>query len=417
VRFAGDPAGTCAGGMPMHTESDTFGAALRADFLLSQETLLRAGVELQRYRLDDWWPPSGGGMGPGTFWNIRDGERDRLAAYGEWESRIDSNWLASVGARFERVESAAGAVQGYSTAPGAPGGQSLDSLAFNARDRDSADGNWDFTALSRYTPRQELELEFGYSRKVRSPSLYERYPWSTWAMAAAMNNFVGDGNGYVGNPDLDPEQADTLSASLRWHDAGADWELRLSPFYTRVDDFIDAVPVGAFTPSRFNILRYANQSARLRGLDLSGRRLLARSRAGEFAVDAMASYTDGRNRDTGADLYQIMPVNGRIRLTHRLGAWESGLELALSGGKDGGSEVRNEVETGSFHLVNLTTSYSWRQLRLDVGVENLFDEYYELPLGGAYVGHGMTMSLNGIPWGVAMPGRGRSLNLAVTASF
>ena len=28
-----------------------------------------------RYRLDDWWPPSGGGMWPGTFWNIDDGKR------------------------------------------------------------------------------------------------------------------------------------------------------------------------------------------------------------------------------------------------------------------------------------------------------------------------------------------------------
>jgi iron complex outermembrane receptor protein len=46
---------------------------------------------------------------------------------------------------------------------------------------------------------------------VRSPNLYERYTWSTWSMAAVMNNFVGDGNGYIGNIDLKPEKATPLS--------------------------------------------------------------------------------------------------------------------------------------------------------------------------------------------------------------
>ena len=50
------------------------------------------------------------------------------------------------------------------------------------------------------------------AHKVRSPNVYQRYTWSTWSMAAMMNNIVGDGNGYVGNLDLQPEVAHTLSA-------------------------------------------------------------------------------------------------------------------------------------------------------------------------------------------------------------
>ena len=34
-----------------------------------------------------------------------------------------------------------------------------------------------------------------------------------------MNNFVGDGNGYVGNLDLKPEVANTVSVTGDWHDA------------------------------------------------------------------------------------------------------------------------------------------------------------------------------------------------------
>ena len=45
-----------------------------------------------------------------------------------------------------------------------------------------------------------------------------------WSMAALMNNFVGDGNGYLGDPALKPETAHTLSASFDWHAADRAWE-------------------------------------------------------------------------------------------------------------------------------------------------------------------------------------------------
>ena len=37
-----------------------------------------------------------------------------------------------------------------------------------------------------------------------------------------MVNLAGDGNGYVGNLDLKPETAHTLSATFDWHDAAAE---------------------------------------------------------------------------------------------------------------------------------------------------------------------------------------------------
>ena len=61
----------------MKTASKTTGASLKADIKLGSKDLLRVGGELQKYRLDDWWPASGSGMWPGTFVNINDGERDR----------------------------------------------------------------------------------------------------------------------------------------------------------------------------------------------------------------------------------------------------------------------------------------------------------------------------------------------------
>ena len=81
------------------------------------------------------------------------------------------------------------------------------------------------------------------------------------------------------------------------------------------------------------------------------------------------------------------------------------------------SQVRNEVPTAGYGLLNLRTSYEYKQLRVDLGVENLLNRFYSLPLGGAYLGQGAAMTSQGIPWGVVVPGPGRSVNVAVSLSF
>lgn len=417
IRFHGDPAGTCAAGMPMYSEGTTTGATLKADIALAQEGLLRIGGEYQRYRLDDWWTASGGGMGPGTFWNINDGQRDRTALFAEWEAQLAPQWHALIGARYEHVRTDADDVRGYRITAGAPGNQIADAAAFNALDRKKTDNNWDLTALGRYTHDQNLDIEFGLARKVRSPNLYERYTWSTWPMAATMNNFVGDGNGYIGDVNLKAEKAYTLSATFDWHASDRSWEFKATPYYTRVRDYIDAVRRAGWAPDQFNVLQFANQSARLYGIDLSGHMPLARTSSGEWGLKGLLSYTNGKNRDTGDRLYNIMPLNAKLTLTHRYGSWDNSAELVMAKSKHNVSDVRNEIETSGYSLVNLRASYSWKQARFDFGIENLFDKFYYLPTGGAYIGQGRTMSMNGVPWGIAVPGMGRSFYAGVNVKF
>ena len=109
---------TCAAGMPMYTKSKTTGVNLKADVDLNADNLLRIGSLYQTYRLDDWWPPSGSGMWPSTFDNIKDGQRDRIAAFGEWESRFAPQWLSLLGVRYENVRTDAGNVRGYADTNG-----------------------------------------------------------------------------------------------------------------------------------------------------------------------------------------------------------------------------------------------------------------------------------------------------------
>ena len=419
---------TCAGGMPMNTESTNTGVVLKGSVDLTERDLLRVGAEYQRYRLDDWWPASGGGMWPNTFWNVNDGKRDRTAVYAEWEGRPDPRWTTLAGVRYERVETDTGPVQAYNNGV-APASTLVP--AFNSRDRRRTDDNWDATVLARYTPDPTIDVDAGFARKVRSPGLYERYTWMSRGMEMLMVNWFGDGNGYIGNPDLVPEKAHTVSVTLDWHSADRSRAIKVTPYYTRVTDYVDALRCPASlggacatqTPGggKFVYLQFANQAARLYGIDVSGKAPLASTNVGEFGLEGLVGYTNGRNLDTGDNLYNIMPLNAKLMLTHRHGGWDNVLEVAMAAAKDDVSAERNEVETAGYVLANLRASYSWPKVRIDLGVENLFDTFYSLPLGGAYLGQGTTMTstpVGSVPvWGTAVPGMGRSIYAGVKVTF
>jgi len=427
-----------ANGMPMNTDSKTTGAVVKARINLTDRDLLRVGGEYLRYRLDDRWPASApsGMMGPNTFININNGKRDRTGAFAEWEANWTQSWLSLVGLRLERVTSDTGPVQGYNTNGMQYTGSSVGTLdAFNAMDRRRADNNWDFTALGRYTPNENSSYEFGFAYKTRSPNLYERYAWSMNGMAMAMNNLLGDGNGYLGNPNLKPEAANTLSVTGDWHSADGATRLRATPYYSHVNNYIDAVcslgrhpmyngNVQKCNPGMFLPLQYANQTARIYGIDISGQMPLAKTGVGEFGLKGLVSYTKGKNLDTGDGLYNIMPLNAKLTLTHEYAGWHDAIEWIGVKSKTGVSAVRNELKTPGYVLVNLRASYSWKKVRFDFGIENLFNKLYSLPTGGAYVGQGntmgMTMPMGGgpvAPWGIAVAGMGRSFYLGMNIKF
>lgn len=417
-------------GMPMDTEGKNTGALVKADIVLSERDTLKLGSEVQHYRLNDWWDAIGpyvpGGMmlgmkGPGPFRNINDGQRDRFDVFAEWEARWNPQWLSQLGVRSSTVTMNTGVVNGYNTSnyPVAT------YAAFNAADRSKTDNNLDLSALARYTPDAEKTFEAGFARKTRSPNLYERYVWSTNnTMVMNMINWVGDGNGYVGNLNLKPEVANTLSATADWHDAGRQqWGLQVTPYYTYIQDYIDAVAcaaVGKTCPARtdgFVNLSFANQSARLYGLDISGHRLLAKTEDyGSFMATGLLSYVKGKNTTTDSGLYNIMPLNAKLAITQRAGRWSNTVEAQLVEAKTDVSQIRNEIKTAGYGLLNLRSSYEWNKVRLDIGVENALDKFYAAPLGGAYVGEGNGMGTGAVS-GIAVPGMGRSIYVGVTVKF
>ncbi|MDD2897758.1 MAG: TonB-dependent receptor plug domain-containing protein [Desulfuromonadaceae bacterium] len=412
-------------GMPMESKAKTNGMLLSGNIVLTEQDTLRVGSEYQNYTLYDWWPPVGGSMGPNAFWNVDYGQRDKIDFFGELETQWNPQWLSQVGVRSDIVLTNAAPVQGYDN--GLAGIWGNDAAAFNAQNRKHTDFNWDVTALARYTPTTTQTYEAGYARKSRSPNLYQRYPWATNAMAALMNNIAGDGNGYIGNNDLKSEVANTVSVTGDWHDTEKKkWGLKGTGYYTYVQDYMDAQrcdsgqcsAANGSVSSGFVLLQYVNQTAQLYGFDLSGNLLLSESDDyGSFTGTGLLNYVRGENRTTGDNLYNVMPLNVKLAVVHRRGGWSTTAEFQAVDDKRHVSQVRNEMQTGGYSLFNLRSSYEWKYARLDVGIENIFNRFYSMPLGGAYVGQGASMTTNGIPWGVPVPGMGRSFNASLNAHF
>ena len=419
MNFLADKGGTADGGMPMNTEVHSANAALKLGIPLSTADTLRLGGEFHHQWLNDWWPPVPGSMmmGPDTFINVNGGTRDRLGLFGEWESRWTDRFTTVAGLRFDQVRMNTGEVQPYGTGMM----QMTDAMAaaaFNAADRKRTDSNWSGSLLASWAASDGLTLELGYAHKVRSPNLYERYAWGRGNMSSSMIGWYGDGNGYVGNLDLKPERADTLSAALALGGKADAWSLKIAPHYTRVHDYIDARFLKAMTnmmgmSTGFVQLQFANEEAEFYGVDLSGAVTLHKGK-GQDATRLTGSFSwlRGQNLADDGPLYHQMPANLLLGLAHRQGALELGADVNWIAEKTRVDDERNEPQTAAYALVNLRAAYSLKGVRLSIEAMNLFDKGHDLPLGGMSLGdRAATGDLRPVP------GAGRSVNFGLSTSF
>lgn len=453
------------GVMPMITEGRDLGYAIKANIPLSASHTLRLGHEYRSFTLDDYWPavPGSAMMGPQDYININDGERDRIALYAESEYRVNDQWSTLVGLRTEWVRTDTGDVSPYNpgmmsmmpgsgmsmpattmpattmpattmpatTMPAIPmpamgsamtNPDAAAAIAFNSRAHQRRDENIDLTLLARYAPADNSQYEFGYARKTRSPNIYERYSWGRGTMAMTMVGWFGDGNAYVGDIDLDPEVAHTLSASVTLRGAGTNaWQFTATPYVTYVEDYIDAIQIGTFNPrNAMQVVRpklqFANSDARFYGIDLFlDKTLWQNSRWGSGQLKGFAGYTRGERSGSGGDLYQIMPLNMRASVEQSINSWTNSVELEWVASKTRVDDIRSELATDSYALLGVSTAYQWKKMVVTLAVSNLLDEDYDLPLGGVNLAG--WLAEGNVGQFEAVPGRGRSFDIGVNFSF
>jgi iron complex outermembrane receptor protein len=413
--------------MPMETRSRNYGYKLQAELPFGEQHTLRIGNEFSSTLINDFWPPTSdmpSMMGPYTFLNLNNATRDRVGTFAEWEKSWSEEWKSLLGIRYDRTMADTGNVRGYNNVVPKVYVQppdSYQSLAFNGLNHHRNFDLFDVTALLKFTPNQWSQYDFGFARKNRAPSLHELYVWSSSPMPMTMNGWFGDGNGYVGNINLNTETAHNITFSANYYDAKNDaWSIKLTPYFSYVENFIDVDQCESCRQPNngFFYLQFANHDARLWGVDVTGKAELFKDKTfGKFATHSIMSYVRGERMD-GGNLYHMMPLNIKLSLDHELDGWKSAFEMQFVDAKEDVQAIRNELKTASYILLNAKTGYKWKNLSIDIGLDNVLNKEYYYPLSGSYIGDQSAMTLSSSrPNTKNLPGLGRSVYVGMTISY
>lgn len=327
---------------------------------------------------------------------------DRVGGFVEWRSGFGAI-ESELGLRVDRHGASTGASR---FGPGVPAGPVNLANAFALADR-----NWSGTSIDAslrlwaemdaFTPRLTL------AHKTRAPSLIERYSW----LPTEASGGLADGNIYVGDVNLKIEKAWIAELGVDWQ--GDTAYARPVIYYRRINDFIQGVPFDA-TPGILNTpveivsngsgdptpLRFANTDARIWGADIAfGAKI-----AGPLRIDGVASYVRAERTDIADNLYRMAPANGRLAVSWEESRWSISVEGQFIARQNHVSATNTEVPSAGYVLANISGYWLIHDgVRLDLGIENLFDTYYLEHLAGYN-----RITGSDVPLGSRLPGAGRS---------
>ena len=226
---------------------------------------------------------------------------------------------------------------------------------------------------------------------------------------------------------------------------------------TTIENFIDGRRTGgtfnfpnyAVAPTvgtyMFQVLQFGNFKAEMYGVDAAGRVKLHESpQYGRLSATGVASFVYGRNLDIGNPshcapanglcsatsflvkrgdgIWNLMPLNTRLSLEHQYGGLTTAIETQIVASKDHVSANRGEFTTPHYALLNLRAAYEWSNLRVDLGVDNLTNALYSLPLGGFDIASFYRNSVLygrgvGLEYVRQVPGMGRNFYAGLTVKF
>jgi vitamin B12 transporter len=215
-----------------------------------------------------------------------------------------------------------------------------------------------------------LKLRASYGTAFRSPSFLDLYGQSAF---------------YVGNPNLNPEEARGWDAGVDFYLSNQRGTVSATWFET---DFRDLI---ASTPDFRSVENI--QRARTRGLELSGRMQLP----GSFEARASYTYLEADNLTTGARLLRRPRQSGSADLL-----W-SGRSLTAGAGvtfaarrRDINARTFGQIDAEDYTVVRIHAAWqATPQLALKARIENLLDEQYEEVNGYPALGSG---AFGGVEW-------------------
>ncbi|WP_417487317.1 TonB-dependent receptor domain-containing protein [Maricaulis sp.] len=248
-----------------------------------------------------------------------------------------------------------------------------------------------------YAPIDDLNFFVSWGEAFRAPSINELYldgtHFSLPHIILGPPTFIS--NEFIANPDLLPEETETLEIGLRVDlsdrvnldrlDMSASW------YQTEADNLIDLFVDFAFDATCFAPPFFApcsagtTQSRNVGAAELEGYEIQLGLSEGPFSLDASLTGIDGKDVATGDPLGSLAPT--RLFLDGRWRFEET--RLTLGGRIEAAGEYDEPLATSEHRpgYVVADAYARWQPiaesgLRINVGVENLFDHDYDRVFAG-----------------------------------
>jgi vitamin B12 transporter len=194
-----------------------------------------------------------------------------------------------------------------------------------------------------YQASQQTRVTLSYGTAFKSPTFNDLY-------------FPG-----FSNPNLQPEESETLELGLQGRAGALDWDVRA--FRTRIDDLI-VFDISTFLPGNVN-------EAEIDGLEatLSGKLL-------GWDTSTAATLLDPQDSTTGNTLPRRTKRSLRIDMDRQFGNLGAGATLIAQGSRY--DDSANTVNVAGFGIVNLRGSWQpGRNWLLQGRIDNVFDKDYQ----------------------------------------
>lgn len=336
-------------------------------------------------------------------------EMQRLGVFGEWTGKL-GGWNTQFGLLVDQHE-AEGADASVGSA--LPMGPRMLLMAYNAADRSDDDTTVDAVARFWSPERGGVSWRATLAHKTQVPNYLQKFGW----MPLPASGGLADGNIYVGDLNLDPEEAWILEGGFDYR--GDKLYARPTLFLRQIDNYIQGVPfddtVGVIDSTVEMIanmngdptpMRFANVDARLYGFDVD----FGYDMDGPWRLDGVLSYVRGERRDIDDNLYRVAPPNLTLAATYEKSNWATTFEVRGFATQDEVSLTNSEQETPGYAVFNLYGDWQVRDgIHLSAGVENLFDHTYRDHLAGYN-----RIAGSDVPVGTRLPGAGQTAFLRIS---
>lgn len=246
-----------------------------------------------------------------------------------------------------------------------------------------------------YAPTSDFNIFFNWGEAFRAPSINELYIDGTHFalphIILGAPTFIS--NEFIANPDLLPEETETLEIGFRLDLAdriGVDQlTLRTSWFQTDAENLIDLFVDFRFDPTCFAPPFFApcsagtTQSRNVGLAELSGYEGQINFAHGPLSIDASFSSVDGQNAATGEALGSLTP--NRIFVDARYDFGDHmllGARIQMAGDYDKPADIADHREAyGIIDFYGRFRPFD-NGLTVNAGIENVFDEDYERVFAG-----------------------------------